>query len=147
MGLNEKTYDLSHPGVKRMILAAISNASGIHRFELTRVRDQRSHDQNSFYFGVVLKEVQAGISEAWGENLSTEKLHVLMRQKFLTEPVVNMNTGEVMGEVVKSTTELDTKEFSEYIDQIAKFAGEYLGVTIPEADKYYRITRKESEAV
>lgn len=126
--------DFSNAKTRRMVIDHIRQIRGVHRFQLQRVRAQRSLQANAYLWGVVYKAVQAGLEEAWGERKSVEWIHQYLKKRFLTEPVVNRTTGEVIDETVGSTAELDTKAFAEYIDQIIQFAGEHLNVEIPPAD-------------
>jgi hypothetical protein len=48
----------------------------------------------------------------------------------LFREVVNQELGEVI-KLSKSTTELSTIEWEEYMDQIRTFATEFLNITIP----------------
>lgn len=125
--------NLSDETVRRKIIYAVAKARGIHRLELTRCREQRTLSQNAYYWGVVLPAVAEGIMEAWGEQLDPEEIHDFLKQRFLTKPVVNRNTGEVTGETTHSTTALDTSAFAGYLDKIIRFAAEFLSTEIPAA--------------
>lgn len=134
MPKNAAILDFSNPRIKRMVIDHIKQVKGLHWFELRKARDQRTLRQNAYLWGVVYKAVQAGIEEAWGERKSVEWIHQYMKKRFLTEPVINRNTGEVIDQTVGSSAGLDTQEFADYVDQIIKFAGEYLGVNVPPAE-------------
>ena len=88
-----------------------------------RARKHRSDPQNKYYWGVVI----AIISGATGFN--SQEGHDAMRVKFLTDM-----TGELPK--VKSTTELTTVEFMDYVAQIQQFASEFLDVYIPDPDQF-----------
>lgn len=85
-------------------------------------RMYRSNKQNRYYFGVVLKE----ISDHTGSE--PKSLH----QGFAAEYLLEHASDHRVPPRVRSTTELDTKEFSEYVEKIKLWAGEFLGLTIPE---------------
>lgn len=92
----------------------------------------RSSPQNRYYFGCVLPLVKDGLIEiGYREISNNEQVHELMKFMFLKKNIVNEITGEVI-ETVGSTTGLSTIEFNEYIDRIAQFSAEMLGVVIPE---------------
>ena len=131
MAREEIILDFSQPAVKKMVVEHVRTLKGLYWFECRRCRDQRTLKQNAWYWVSVVKTVRERIAELWGEQYSSEQIHVWMRSMFLKQPIVNHGTGEVMGETVKSTTELDTKEFSDYVDRIIKWAGEVLEVEIP----------------
>lgn len=85
---------------------------GMVEIEIKEIGSRRSQRQNNFYW--VYLEI---IEKDTGHNRS--ELHELFKQQFLT-----YSEKEVMGKIVKiykSTTRLNKKEFSEYIDKIADF--------------------------
>jgi hypothetical protein len=77
------------------------------------------------------------MQEAWGESVTVEEAHFFCKDKFLSRPILDHNTGEVRGKTFPSSADKDTKQFAEYIDHIIKFAAEDLGMEIPEADSSY----------
>jgi len=79
----------------------------------------RSNPQNSYYFGVVV----ALIAEEIGD--SVENTHEALKAKFLYDM-----TGDLPK--VRSTTDLSTLEFEEYLEKIRRFASEFLGMFIPD---------------
>ena len=91
----------------------------------------RSGQQNRYYFGCVLPLVKDGLIDVGYREISTnEETHDLMKYMFLKKQIANEETGEVI-ESIGSTTKLSTIEFNDYIDRIAQFAAEMLGVVIP----------------
>lgn len=115
----------------------IATLKGVHRVELTKVRDQRSLAQNSYYRGVVCPYVAKGLRDAWGEDIDSAGAHEFLKAHFLKVPVSNKRTGEVMGYRVRSTTELDKAEFAAYLDEVFVFAVEQLRVEIPQASRFH----------
>lgn len=91
----------------------------------------RSGQQNRYYFGCVLPLIKDGLIDVGYREISTnEETHDLMKYMFLKKQITNEETGEVI-ETIGSTTKLSTIEFNDYIDRIAQFAAEMLGVVIP----------------
>ena len=129
---------MGNPKTKRMVLEHIKSAPpGLYWFQFTKCRNTRSNAQNSYLFGCVYKAIQAGLEEAWGERKSVEWIHGYIKTKFLTEPVVNKKTGEIVDETVGTTHDMDTKQFGAFLDQIIAWAADYLNVEIPAADPMY----------
>jgi hypothetical protein len=88
----------------------------------------RSLAQNAFYFGVVL----ACISEYTG--YTTDELHEFCKARFLPKRITLADkNGEVTEEIVigTSTTTLNKVQFSDYIEDIRKWAAETLDLNIP----------------
>jgi hypothetical protein len=132
MPKDDQIIDLSNPLQKRLLLDFIKTRDGLHVVEVRKLRDQRSLAQNAFLWGVVYPRVLAGVREAWGDDETTiDEIHEFLKRRYLSKPLVNRRTGEVMGHTEPSTASLDTKEFGAYLDNITKFAAEYLNIEIP----------------
>lgn len=93
-------------------------------------RRRRSLPQNAYYWGVVVDMVKDGLIDAGFRDVDAEDAHELLKSKFLKKQVFSEQTGEVM-DFYRSTAELTTFEFSEYIEKVAQWAAEYLGIAIP----------------
>ena len=90
--------------------------------ELTLKREvkRRGPAQNRYYWGVVIKTM----ADAWG--WIGEDLHYELRRKFLAvDP--DAETPFVMA---RSTSDLSTVEFNEYVEKVLQFAAE-MGVFVP----------------
>jgi hypothetical protein len=98
------------------------------------INKKRSISQNGYYWGVVIPIMQNTMIDI-GNLMDNEDVHLLLRAKFLKEILaVDENTGEVC-ERVKSTTELSTFEFNQYITKIRMWAIDFFGVEIPEPNE------------
>lgn len=87
---------------------------------LTNERPKRTTAQNNYYWGVYLPLIA---SETGEQDL--DRLHCLFKGKFLTTSIIS-----VLGENVrmtKSTTNLSTSEFTEYMMAIES----HTGITAP----------------
>jgi hypothetical protein len=132
---NTPVLDFDDPAMRTLAGKMVRNARGKCHFDLRQCKSSRTLAQNSYYWGVVLPNVQAGLLEAWGESLAADEAHELCRRAFLTRPIYNRNTGAIQSRVPLSTTKLDTAEFADYLEKIIKFAAEQLGTQIPEASR------------
>lgn len=101
-----------------------------------RKAGKRSNSSNKFYWGAVIPIVKQGLKDM-GIILSTERVHDLLKLKFLKIEVADHN-GEVI-EMIRGSSELNTEEFSSFIEQIKQWASEYLGVVIPEPNEQLTI--------
>ena len=84
-------------------------------------KKHRSNEQNSYYWGVVIELISAETG------FTPQEAHDAMRVKFLSDMSGDMPR-------IRSTTELTTVEFMDYIAQIQQFASEFLGIFIPDPD-------------
>lgn len=92
---------------------------------LKKKRDQRSLEQNAWYWGVALKEI---FKETGNE---PEYMHEILKSEFLKA------FYEFQGKVytiVRSTADLNTKEFGEYMDKVQKWAS-LKGIYIPDPNE------------
>lgn len=83
----------------------------------------RSSEQNRYYHGILLTIL------ADHTGYTTDDLHEYLKQSFLPQPLIKILGQHIVRTV--STTQLDTKEFNEYIEKIRTFAREELDCYIP----------------
>jgi len=81
---------------------------------------KRSVEQNSLYYGI-LRKIMAVLLERGFDDLNVITLSHYFKRKFLADVIIDPATSEEI-EIVKSTTELKTKEFSNYIESVTRFA-------------------------
>ena len=98
----------------------------------------RSNQQSRYYWGCVLPEVQNGLKEL-GNDWSKARCHEFLKSEFNYEEVVlhrtDHETGEVTTEIKrspKSTANVTTTEFMEFVAKVVHFAADYLSIAIPE---------------
>jgi len=88
-----------------------------------RHRDNRSLNQNSYYFGVVVSM----IGEAIGEP-DIEAVHEMLKLEH-NYYLAKVGTREIR--VPMSTAELNTEAFEAYLERVRRWASEYLSLYIP----------------
>lgn len=95
-------------------------------------KKNRSNQQNRYYFGVCVYL----LSEHLG--YSREEVHEILKHKFLRQTLWISKKGGVqeMSIITKSTTELTTKQFEEYLSEIRMWASAELGVCLPEPNEF-----------
>jgi hypothetical protein len=94
------------------------------RWVLTVTRRKRTTKQNKRYWGGGVLDQIAAQASVNGRLYAAETWHELMKRKFIG--VIELPNGEVVG---KSSTELDTAEFSVFCDQVEAWAANDFGVT------------------
>lgn len=125
--------NFSDGSVKASFVRKIQLLDGTYRIEMSKVKRRRSNEQNAYLWGIVYPAVSDALYEAWGERLTTDEVHIMMKGMFLSRPIVNRQTGEEISKVWPSSATLNIQQFSEYIEQISKFVAQSFGVCIPEA--------------
>lgn len=96
--------------------------------KLVRRSAKRSLPQNRYYWGVVVHLIRMGLLNL-GHDLNKDEVHGFLKQKFNSVQVVNRDGWAE--DIPGSTATLNKIQFGEYIEKIARWASEYLGVTIP----------------
>ena len=114
----------SNQGAYALDLAKFKDGTDVE-LQIRKPKRSRSLPQNKYYWGVVILL----ISEATG--FSRDEAHDSMRAKFLTDMVEGRKTSLPR---IKSTTELSTVEFCDYVAQIQQFAAEFLDLFIPDPE-------------
>lgn len=93
--------------------------------------DDRSLQQNRYYWGVVLPEISEQASIA-GVRYASEAWHELFRRQFLGYEIEKVRVAgrkkPVINRRLKSTAKLKVKPFSDYLDKVQAFAATDLGV-------------------
>ena len=124
----------------RLVIANDEKASFIaeisrHRGKGVRVRvvvdgRKRSIVQNNYYYGVVVDLLRRCMQEEWGESLTKEEVHEILKTQCNWKECFSQLTGESI-KVGKSTATLTTTEFEEYCERCRRFALEFFNLTIP----------------
>lgn len=92
-------------------------------------KSKRSLDQNALHWKR-LDVIRLHIADSSGQVFSAEELHEFFKEKFMPAKLV-----EVGGESVKvrrTTTKLNTKEFSEFMEHIDRYCIERMGLYLPQ---------------
>ncbi len=95
---------------------------------IRKYRSKRTIDQNSYYWK---------LCEIVGNELGydNEDMHEIFKHRFLKrekEIIVNENTIKL--EKTISTTKLNTKQFTDYIEKIKRFCASELSIVLPDAE-------------
>jgi hypothetical protein len=129
------TCEITSEGILKVIrrrefdLCIKTAPKGRYFLTLAKIYRKRSLNQNAYYHGVVVPLVKDGLFDV-GYKLSNEQTHEYLKEQFLRVEIVNEQSGEVKS-INRSTAELRTVEFNEYIDDIIEWASEYLNIVIP----------------
>jgi hypothetical protein len=86
--------------------------------------------QNGYYFSVVVNEYRNGAWETQQRVLGLNQAHEELKANCNYEDRYNETSGEVM-RLVKSTADLTTIEFEEYLTRCREFMLEWYGITVP----------------
>lgn len=133
MGAGTTHYlNMSDQLQKQDFLRKVGALKGLWEIILKERKHIRSIPQNAWYWSCIVPALQEALKEQ-GELVTGEGAHEIMKSRFLkTETrIVNEITGEEEQQLhVRSTAELNTKEFAEYCDHCIRFIAEWFNVTV-----------------
>ena len=97
--------------------------------ELTiKKKNHRSTQQNRYYFGVVVKEIEIRMKQL-GNDVTPELVHEFLKDRFNKKHLIGEG-GEIIDSIGGSTTELNKEEFMIYVDKIIEWAASVLSIEI-----------------
>lgn len=109
---------------KQKLHDVLRNLKGTKLIKIEKYSKKRSNPQNRYYHGVVLKY----LSETTG--FSVSEMHDVLKAKFLPYERANRVTSEVV-QFGRSTTELNTLQYEEFLEQVRIWALNELDCLIP----------------
>lgn len=107
---------------RKSLTSHLKNLEGEIQLLVEKRKKIRSNDQNRYYWGVVIPLVADTVG------YDKESAHEALRIQFLMDRSQKLAT-------LKSTSDLSTMEFEEYLKKIRQWASEYLGVYIPDPNE------------
>lgn len=105
----------------------------------------RSKPQNRYYWGVLILRITEHLIESGfqgsdiGSNgpITRNDVHRVLKNTFALTDVYDPITQSVIGSEPISTTQMSTKRFKQYIDDIRQWAAENLQLDIPDPSHLY----------
>ena len=119
---------------KRKLLIHLGTLRGRWRVEIKPDRAQRSSAQNRWYWSCLATPLAQYLSEQDYDITSAEQAHEILRARFLTVDVVNRATGEVVGQRVRSSTELDTAQFADFCERSRTWMADFFNIIVPDPE-------------
>lgn len=114
---------------KRTVASQFALPDGTYLITI-KSKKQRSVQQNRFWWGALLPLVKIGLNDAgYSEVKTNEDAHEVIKAIFLKKHI--SNSDGLALEMAGSTAELTTIEFNELIDNVQKWAAEFLNIQIP----------------
>lgn len=113
-----------------LVNQAIKNREGkAILITIQTVSRKRTNQQNRYIHRLFTIFTQS-LNEL-GNSFSMSDVKSLCAAKFLIIDVVNQDSGEIIGQRIKGTSELNTVEFGEYLDQVIGWAADTFGIILP----------------
>ena len=120
--LEKKDGILNVSDFKTMLDYLKTQKDGEFQIEVKKRTKNRSINQNSYYWAL-LSEIGLQMITYEGVILSADEMHYFFKSRFLKERIEIVGI-EGLFEVIKETSTLTTKEFTDYINQIHNFCNE-----------------------
>jgi hypothetical protein len=97
-------------------------------------RTNRSVNQNAYYWSTVIGTIA---KELGYQDNEADSIHHELREKFLSSWIIcRIASKKSRRKIVKSTTDLDTLQFEEYMSAVRSWASAELNIFIPEPNNY-----------
>jgi len=66
-----------------------------------------------------------------GNEFTMEEVKNICKMKFCRQRIYNIDTGEVIGEKLKETSKMTSKEISKFTEEVQRWAAEYFHIQLP----------------
>jgi hypothetical protein len=121
--------------LKREAQSFIGQSTKAVRIEICDYRPRRTDRQNRLYWPTRVKPFADWLGEQYGVPPDEDRAHRIFKDTFLRVPECNPMTGETMFDLngdpmmrTRSTRQLNTEEFSMYLDQCDNLLEELCGI-------------------
>tara|TARA_R100000655_G_scaffold35790_3_gene69598 strand:- start:2093 stop:2476 length:384 start_codon:yes stop_codon:yes gene_type:complete len=116
---------------KRMLFEFLKSLDNNYIVEVKKKRNTRSTNQNSYYWKCIVQELANSLG------YFPDEMHSILRTKFLSEwEMIEINNKKIGLNKVGSTTDLNTKAFEIYAEQIRVWAISELGIRLLLPNEY-----------
>ncbi|MEY4718462.1 MAG: hypothetical protein RL563_1080 [Pseudomonadota bacterium] len=123
------------------VLAVVRESVLPQRIEVKAYKKNRSLAQNRLLH-MWMKCLADHWHQSTGELFSPDAWKIQCKRQFLGEEVVELPGGKLL-EQVRKTSELNTQEFTDFLEQIEIWAADDLECLLPRPDEYYEAMRYE----
>jgi len=112
------------PTVTKQLLHILSGLEGKKVvITIEKLTAKRSLQQNK-YMHLLFSIFTESLNEL-GNNFTTKEVKELCKAKFALVDVANEQTGEILGQRIKATSEMNKEELGIFIDKVIQWASEF----------------------
>src|SRR4030066_1560318 len=118
------------PSITKSILKVIEGKDG-KKFIITieKLSAKRSLAQNA-YLHLLFTIFKDGLNDL-GNDFSMERVKSLCKAKFALRDEVNEATGEIIGQYIQDTHDMNKEELNIFIENIIRWAADYFHIVLP----------------
>ena len=138
----ELIINYDDPREKQNFRRLVDTLTGRKKVTIANFQRRRSNQANAYLWGVVYPAF-VEFRQEQGEEFTADMAHEFFKLKFLRQPVVNVDTGEVLGQTVRSTAKLPKDEFGVYIEKVVAWLAHY-GIEVPPPSTYCEPEQRKS---
>ncbi len=95
-----------------------------------RAQNKRSLEQNGYYFKCIVPALQRAVFDMWGEDVSKEEAHAMLRDRFSFIERCHVATGEPV-RIPVSTSKNGTMDQEDYHEKCRRWIFDVFGVVVP----------------
>jgi hypothetical protein len=129
--------DFSDINAKRQFIQGANLLQGLHEVRIKPRKRSRSLDQNAYYWSAFIPPWLAWLRMQEGNpSITAEQAHIALKNQILGTQVITNSEGRTI-EVPHTTHDMDTTEFSLYLDMAGKFLAEFAGLVVLPAESFY----------
>ena len=116
---------------KKLLIDYLKTLENNYLLEVKKKRDTRSNNKNRYYLKCIVQE----LAESLG--YFPDEMHTILRSKFLSEyEMLEINNRKIGINKIGSTSDLNTKAFEVYAEQIRIWALTELGIRLLIPNEY-----------
>lgn len=130
--------NLSNLEEKRRLMQHIGTLSGLYEVKLKPRKRTRTPNQNAYYWAAYVTPFTEWLRREYGDSsITTEQAHTTLKCTVLDgRSKINEETGQVI-ELVPTSHDMTTDEFSIYLDLAAKFLAEFCSIIVLEPEQFF----------
>lgn len=109
------------------------------KITIEKLYGKRSNPQNAFLHLILTIFSNELIDLTGDERLDMETVKSMCKIKYLSENLIDEETGEVKATYVRKTSQLNKEEMGEFIENVKRYAMDMFGIYLPDANSQIQL--------
>ena len=134
----KQVYNFDSLQTKRRFMQKVQAMNGLWEISMKPRKLVRSLSQNAFYHVAYVSPFTEWLRDEWGDpSITTEQAHIELKKAVLgVKTKVNERTGEMM-ELVPTTHDMDSGDFSNFLEKSAEFLARACGIVVLPSEMFF----------